>query len=116
MYVYILRCDNGSLYTGITADILRRIRQHLGMIAGGAKYTRAHRVIFIEALWEAPSDTAARKLEFALKKLTHIQKEKLILQPETITEKFCISLNQFKYICTDISHLNKDFCFSKEMK
>lgn len=116
MYVYIVRCDNGSLYTGIASDISKRIRQHLGIIAGGAKYTHAHKIIFIEALWDAQSDTAARKLEFALKKLTHIQKEDLITQPETITQNYCVSLQEFKYISVNVSHLNEDFCFSKETK
>ena len=41
-YVYIIRCKDNSLYTGITTDIGRRFQEHCGMRAGSAKYTRAH--------------------------------------------------------------------------
>ncbi|MGN1085721.1 MAG: GIY-YIG nuclease family protein, partial [Porcipelethomonas sp.] len=51
MYVYILRCEDNSLYTGITADLEKRIRQHIGLLKGGAKYTRSHPVKYIEAVW-----------------------------------------------------------------
>ena len=50
MYVYMLRCADNSLYTGIAADIVKRIKQHLGVLAGGANYTHSHRVIYIEAV------------------------------------------------------------------
>ena len=40
-YVYLLRCADGSLYTGMTPDIARRLRQHVEHLAGCAKYTRS---------------------------------------------------------------------------
>ena len=43
----MLRCADNSLYTGIAADIVKRIKQHLGVLAGGAKYTHSHRVISV---------------------------------------------------------------------
>ena len=43
-YVYLLRCADGSLYTGMTPDIARRLRQHVEHLAGCAKYTRSHPV------------------------------------------------------------------------
>ena len=43
-YVYLLRCADGSLYTGMTPDIARRLRQHVGRLPGCAKYTRSHPV------------------------------------------------------------------------
>ncbi len=113
MYVYILRCDNGSFYTGIALDISKRIRQHLGIISGGAKYTHAHRVVYVEALWNAPSDPAARKLEFAIKRLTHSQKKELISEPQYITEKYCTSLSEYTYENIKVSYLNDDFMFYK---
>ena len=63
----MLRCADNSLYTGIAADIVKRIKQHLGVLAGGAKYTHSHRVIYIEAVWKFDSDKIARKLEYRLK-------------------------------------------------
>ena len=113
MYVYILRCDNQSLYTGITSDISKRIRQHLGLIAGGAKYTHSHQVVFIEALWKVSSDTAARRLESALKKFTHSQKEKLISDPRSVTDRYCVSLQEYEYESIEVSEYNNDFNFKK---
>ena len=49
-YIYIVRCRGGSLYTGIAADIEKRMRQHLARGAACAKYTRAHPVEALEAL------------------------------------------------------------------
>ena len=43
-YVYLLRCADGSLYTGMTPDIVRRLRQHVARLPGCAKYTRSHPV------------------------------------------------------------------------
>lgn len=98
MFVYILRCKDGTLYTGIASDVERRFRQHLGLLAGGAKYTRAHSPVSIEAVWSAESESAARKLEFFIKKLNKETKEKLIQQPWKITEKgFCSNLSQYIY-------------------
>ena len=39
-YIYVLRCKGDTLYTGITPDLRRRMRQHCGQLAGGAKYRR----------------------------------------------------------------------------
>ena len=81
----MLRCADNSLYTGIAADIVKRIKQHLGVLAGGAKYTHSHRVIYIEAVWKFDSDKIARKLEYRLKRLSHIQKEILLQNPDDIS-------------------------------
>jgi len=47
--VYLLRCADGTLYTGVTRDLNRRLRQHNGEIAGGARYTRSRRPV--DVLW-----------------------------------------------------------------
>ena len=49
-YVYLLRCADGSLYTGMTPDIARRLRQHVEHLAGCAKYTRSHPVTALALL------------------------------------------------------------------
>ena len=95
MFIYILRCGDDSLYTGIAADIQKRIKQHRGEIAGGAKYTRSRGVKRLEALWQTDDSTAARKMEYAIKKLTRVTKEELISAPELITEKYIPSLSDF---------------------
>ncbi|MDO5149796.1 MAG: DUF5718 family protein [Oscillospiraceae bacterium] len=97
MFVYILRCTDDTLYTGITTDFEKRFKQHRGEIKGGAKYTRARGVKKAEALWETESPAAARKMEYALKKLKRSEKEKLIKSPEQITEKFIPSLAEYTF-------------------
>ena len=77
-WVYLLRCADGSLYTGITIDPARRLRQHRGELSGGAKYTAAHPPAAFAALWQAEDRSAASRLEYRLKRLTRTQKEVLI--------------------------------------
>lgn len=108
MYIYILKCKDNSLYTGITTDIKRRLRQHAGVIRGGAKYTRSHKVLSVEALWETDSQSAARKLECALKKLTKIKKLELIASPSGLTEKFCPELSEYEFVYADPSAYSEE--------
>ena len=51
-YTYIIRCEDDSLYTGITTDLTRRFAEHEGKGSKGAKYTASHRPIRFEAAWE----------------------------------------------------------------
>ena len=73
--VYILRCRDGSLYTGITTDLPKRLKAHAA--GKGAAYTRSH--LLIQLAWQeaAHSESAARKREARIKQLT--RSEKLIL-------------------------------------
>lgn len=73
--VYILRCRDGSLYTGITTDLERRLRAHRAGTA--SKYTRAKLPVRLAWSESAASESAAKKREAAIKKLT--RKEKLSL-------------------------------------
>lgn len=77
-YVYILRCQDHSLYTGMTTDVDRRYQEHLDRGEKAAKYTRTHGVMKIEAVWECESRSLASKLEYHLKKMRKKQKEMLI--------------------------------------
>ena len=65
-FVYMLRCADGSLYTGISTDVKRRVVQH-NAGTGGA-YTRSHRPV--ELVWaaKAATESAARKREAMMKK------------------------------------------------
>ena len=74
-YVYVLRC---SVYTGVARDLGRRLRQHNGELAGGARYTRARRPVTL--LWSEPHDdrAAAQGREAALKRLPRHAKLALI--------------------------------------
>ena len=76
-FVYLLRCSDDSLYAGVTTDPERRLRQHKGELPGGAKYTASRGAEGYAALWRAPDRSAASRLEAALKRLNHTQKEAL---------------------------------------
>lgn len=77
-YVYILRCADGSLYTGITSDLQKRFRQHAGEEKGGAKYTAAHPPMYFEAVWETESRGDALRLEGRIKRMERQKKLALI--------------------------------------
>ena len=76
-YVYLLRCADGSLYTGMTPDIARRLRQHVGRLPGCAKYTRSHPVTALALLLTTNTATTARQLEARIKRLNTERVERL---------------------------------------
>ena len=75
-FVYILRCGDGTLYTGITDDVDRRLAAHRA--GRGAKYTRGRGPLELCYTEEQPDKSAALRRELELKKLRREQKEKLI--------------------------------------
>ena len=85
MYVYIIECEDGSLYTGIAKDIVQRLRQHYHHLPGCAKYTLSHQMKTLRALWETKDKVTACRLEFWIKKFTRKQKLKLIENQDSIT-------------------------------
>lgn len=78
-YTYMLRCEDNSIYTGITVDIKRRFKEHIEKDKKCAKYTATHQVTKLEIVWESENKSLASKLEFYIKKLTKSDKEKLII-------------------------------------
>ncbi len=70
-------CADGTYYTGKTFNLVRRMRQHNGELAGGAKYTKARRPVLLKYFEEHDSNKTAAYRESQLKKLTHKQKENL---------------------------------------
>ena len=76
-YIYIVRCKDGSRYTGITTDPRRRMREHILCLPAGAKYTKSHPVEALEALWSAETRSEASMLESAIKRLRPEQKRQL---------------------------------------
>lgn len=77
--VYILRCADGSLYTGIARDLGRRIAEHNGAGAAGASYTRGRRPVRLVYSEGAASRSAASRREYELKQLTRAEKLQLIM-------------------------------------
>lgn len=76
--VYILKCNDDSYYTGITNDLKKRIADHES--GNGAKYTRGRGPLTLMYTEYFENRSAASKREFAIKKLSRIEKEHLITQ------------------------------------
>jgi len=76
-YLYIVSCSDGSLYTGITTDVERRVLEHNDG-PNGARYTRAKRPVTLCFTMPFPSRSEASKAEHKVKKLSRSQKERLI--------------------------------------
>ena len=75
-YVYILKCGDGSFYTGSTNDVIKRFKSHDS--AKGCKYTASHQPVELVYKEELPSKREALKREYAIKQLTRKQKESLV--------------------------------------
>ena len=75
-HVYIVRCSDGTLYTGIARDLEKRIAEH-NSEAGGARYTRPRRPVELVYSEEAASRSEALKREYEIKRLPRAGKEDL---------------------------------------
>ena len=84
-YLYMLRCEDGSIYTGTAKDYLKRYEEHLN--GKGAKCTRSHRVKKIERVFLCENRSIACILESEIKKLTKNKKEAIIIEPDTYVKE-----------------------------
>ena len=75
-YLYILRCADGTLYTGITTDVEARLETHRS--GKGAKYTRGRGPLELVYREECEDHSQALKRELAVKAMSREQKQKLI--------------------------------------
>ncbi len=78
--LYILKCSDDTLYTGITNNIEKRLQMHQWKIPGWAKYTRARlpvELIYSEEVWDR---SQATKRELQVKKLSRKEKLELIVK------------------------------------
>ena len=80
--VYILRCKDDSLYTGITIDMERRLLEHNGDNRLGSRYTRARRPVTLVYQEQLASRSLAAKREAQIKQLSKADKELLIASVE----------------------------------
>ena len=76
-YVYLLKCRDGTFYTGYSTEVARRVREH-NASPKGAKYTRGRRPVALVYYMAYPSRSEALKQEQALKKKSRVEKEKLV--------------------------------------
>lgn len=77
-YVYILRCSDSTLYTGITVDPVRRVKEHNGDDKLGARYTKARRPVALVYQESCPNRSEAARREAAIRKLSRNEKLYLI--------------------------------------
>jgi putative endonuclease len=75
-FMYVLRCADGSLYTGYTVDVARRLRQHEAGTA--SRYTRARRPVSLEGWWQFDDKRSAMQAEWNFKQLTRSEKLRLL--------------------------------------
>ena len=75
-YIYVLECSDGTLYTGYTTDIQRRLKEHNSGI--GAKYTRGRLPVKLRYQESFKNRSLAQKREYQIKQLPRSEKEELI--------------------------------------
>ncbi len=96
-YVYIIRCKDNSLYTGITNNLKRRVKEHITKSKKCAKYTKNHIAMNLEAYWITEDRRLASKLEYQIKKLTKNEKEEIIVNKEKFNEYLSLKVDITKY-------------------
>ncbi|VAW51358.1 hypothetical protein MNBD_GAMMA06-945 [hydrothermal vent metagenome] len=85
-FVYVLRCADNSLYTGITLNIDKRLDEHNGIEKNGAKYTHSRRPVELAYLEATTSRSSACKREHAIKNLKKSEKEILVRKKNVILD------------------------------
>lgn len=74
--VYLLRCGDGSLYTGWTNDLSQRLRSH--QAGKGGRYTRSRLPVELVLVLPQPDDASARREEARIKRMRRIEKQALL--------------------------------------
>ena len=82
-FLYVLRCSDETLYTGITTDPARRLREH-NQGPRGARYTRARRPVELLASWVYEDRSSATRAEIAFKALNRREKLRRIEELESV--------------------------------
>jgi len=88
--VYILKCSDGTLYTGSTVNVEKRLREHNGLLKNGAKYTRGRRPVVLVYQEKCETLAEARAREAEIKRMS--REEKLILIKNGVAPKRHCSL------------------------
>ena len=81
--VYVIRCADNSLYTGISTDVERRLKQHREG-RGGARYLKGRAPLSLEFSLPVGDRSEASRIEYQLKQLSKPEKERLLKQPEAL--------------------------------
>lgn len=100
-YIYMLRCLDESIYTGITTDLQRRMSEHFSRGVKCAKYTRRHKAMRLERAWKAENRVLASRLEYYIKRLSKAEKELLIKNGDLESLKMA-KIENLKYTKLDM--------------
>ena len=84
-YCYIVRCADGTLYTGVTTELARRLKEHNA--GQGARYTAGRRPVQLVWKEKHPSRSSAQRRETQIKRLPRAEKEALIRPKKTKNAK-----------------------------
>jgi putative endonuclease len=113
-WVYIIECQNGSLYTGIALDLEKRFKLHLSGKA--AKYTRSFKPRQLAQAWQVACERSiAQQIEAYIKKLDGPQKQALVKRPSNLQTwlakegRLDLALKPQKSLCTKINKANTLF-------
>lgn len=106
-YIYMLRCKDNSIYTGITSDINRRMNEHFHKTKKCAKYTYNHSATKLENVWSTETRALASTLEYHIKKLSKIEKENLIKDENIFKKVLPNKINYQSYNKIDIHSIHK---------
>ena len=77
-FVYLVRCKDGTLYTGIATDVARRLAEHGGSTGRGAKYLRGRLPLELLLARKLGSRESALRVEYRIKRLPRARKESLV--------------------------------------
>lgn len=80
-HLYIVRCHDGTLYTGIATDVTRRLAEHSGSGPRGARYLRGRGPLTLALALEVGARGAALRLEHRVKRMSRADKEALLADP-----------------------------------
>lgn len=79
-YVYIIRCNDNSLYTGVSIDVKRRFLEHQSQGKKSAKYLRGKAPLTLVFQKQMPNKNEAYQLEYQIKQMSKAEKERLLVQ------------------------------------
>lgn len=97
MFIYIIECQDDSLYTGVAKDIEKRLKEHYFQEKQSAKYTKSHQMKNLKALWHSETKQNAMKLEYQIKRLSRSKKLELINNPNLLNEINPTKINACDY-------------------
>jgi putative endonuclease len=84
-FLYIVKCVDGTFYTGITSDLERRVHEHNTSVRA-AKYTQKRRPVLLVYFTQFPNRAVATSAEYKVKRLSRTEKTKLIDHDILITD------------------------------